>query len=152
MQLLIIEDDYQKAERIKAALSNIEKVKKIEVCRSYQSGLRRLQESVATFDLVILDMSLPTFDPAPDVRQGRPRPLGGYEIMRKLKRQNIHPRVVVLTALENFGSGVDQISFEELARKCSVEFEDIFIQAIQYSQSSASWQATLKELVEEARN
>ena len=151
MQLLIIEDDNQKAERIKAALSGMEVVKSIEVCRSYQSGLRYLQESTAAVDLVILDMSLPTFDPAPDVRQGRPRPLGGYEIMRKLKRQGIYPKIIVLTALENFGSREEQISFEELGKKCSSEFSGMFIQAIQYSQSATSWQAALRELIEGGR-
>ena len=86
-------------------------------------------------------MSLPTFDPAPDQRQGRPRPLGGYEIMRKLKRNGLKRRVLVLTALENFGSRIEPVTFEDISRRCKHEFGEMFLGAVRYTQSGNMWRA-----------
>jgi hypothetical protein len=90
-------------------------------------------------------MSLPTFDPGPGKRQGRPRPLGGYDLMRKAKRRGLSVPVIILTALENFGSRNEQFTFDELKRKCSAEFPETFLGAIYYSQSQSAWQSELKE-------
>ncbi|WP_063629464.1 response regulator [Bradyrhizobium sp. WSM2254] len=146
MNVLIIEDDPQKAERVISAIQSAAPDSRIELRRSYQSGLKYL-ESDADVNLVILDVSLPTFDPDPDVRQGRPRPLGGYEILRKVRRRKKGFAVVILTALEHFGSSTHQYSFEQLKEKCTVEFPESFLGAIYYSQSTSTWRDQLADLI-----
>lgn len=142
MNVVIIEDDPIKADRVRAAVIDSLPSAAVEIYQSYQTGLRALLEHDS--DLVILDMSLPTYDPVPNRRQGRPRPLGGVDIMRKLRRRNRPARVVVLTALENFGTRDAQFTFEELVRMCEAEFSDIFLGAIYYSQSKTNWRDQLK--------
>lgn len=146
MNVLIIEDDPQKAERVMSVVNVAALDANIDVCRSYQSGLKFF-ESGKDITLVILDVSLPTFDPEPDVRHGRPRPLGGYDIMRKMKRMKKTPAVVILTALENFGSPSQQYSFEQLSQKCAKEFPENFKGAIYYSQSRTAWRDQLIEVI-----
>ena len=85
MNIVLVEDDLQKAGEVIGMLRLAAPKAQIELCRSYQSGLRWI-ERANDIALVILDMSLPTFDPSPEIRPGRPRPLGGYDIMRKLRR------------------------------------------------------------------
>jgi CheY-like chemotaxis protein len=149
MFVLIIEDDSQKAQNVWDLVAEVRKGVQMHVCRSYQSGLRWLSEPAHCVDLVILDMSLPTFDPTPDQRQGRPRPLGGHDLMRKLRRAGRSPAVVVLTALENFGLKSEQLTFEELSKRCAAEFPEMFRSAIQYSQSSSGWRSKLTETIRE---
>src|ERR1019366_6515221 len=147
MFILIIEDDSQKAEKIKSLIEEIDPDGRMQICRSYQGGLRWLSDASHIVDLVVLDMSLPTFDPIPDQRPGRPRPLGGYDLMRKIRRTGHEPAVVVLTAPENFGSRSEQITFEELESRCATEFPDMFKGAIHYSQSSSAWRSELVAII-----
>jgi CheY-like chemotaxis protein len=146
VNVLIIEDDPQKAERVESVVKAAAPNATIDVCRSYQSGLRFF-EGDKQVNLVILDVSLPTFDPEPGARHGRPRPLGGYDIMRKMKRMKKTPAVVILTALENFGSPTQQFSFEQLSQKCAEEFPSNFRGAIYYSQSRTSWRDQLTDVI-----
>ena len=77
MLIYIVEDDFLKANRLKALLN--ENIANID-CRihgSFQSGLRAIQQ--ATPDLVVLDMTLPTFDRAGSDRfRGRARAAHGH--------------------------------------------------------------------------
>jgi CheY-like chemotaxis protein len=150
VNVLIIEDDPQKAERIMSAVKHAAPDANIDVRRSYQSGLKSV-EQMADISLVILDVSLPTFDPDLEARHGRPRPLGGYDIMRKMKRRRKSPAVVILTALENFGSSTQQYSFDQLSDKCKTEFPESFKGAIYYSQSRTAWRDKLIEIIKSVK-
>lgn len=150
MNVLIIEDDSQKAERVVSVLKAVTPEAVVDVCRSYQSGLKFLENN-DKISLVILDVSLPTFDPDPTARHGRPRPLGGYDILRKIRRRGKHPAVVILTALEHFGSVTQQYSLEQLSQKCAEEFPDYFKGAIYYSQSRTAWRDQLIDVIREVR-
>lgn len=145
MLVHLIEDDNLKAERITSFLrSEFPKIT-LEVFQSYQSGLKAVCADKP--DLIVLDMSLPTFDAKGVRRYGRPRSLGGYELMRKLRRRSVSIPVFVITQLETFGDGEMQISFEEVCRKCEKEFPDLFIGATFYSQGSSAWHGGLMKAV-----
>jgi CheY-like chemotaxis protein len=150
MKVVLIEDDLQKAERVTAALDQSVPSAQVTLCRSYQAGLRFLENDTLV-DLIILDMSLPTFDPSPDSRHGRPRPLGGYELMRKLSRRERWPAIIVLTALENFGTKQQQFTFDQLKTKLHEEFPNNFVDAIYYSQSRAAWRDDLVRLIKDLK-
>ncbi|MDN8317378.1 response regulator, partial [Acinetobacter baumannii] len=74
-----------------------------------------------------------------DSREGRARPLGGYDVMKKILFKQINTKVIVLTQLEFFGEGVEKISFEQLKTKCAENFSDIFLDCIYYSPTESSW-------------
>ncbi|MFG5119937.1 response regulator [Methylorubrum sp. POS3] len=142
MKVLLIEDETQKADRVTAALNDLPFEITIELRRSYQSGLKFFENGV-TVDCIILDMSLPTFDATMNTRHGRPRPLGGYDLMRKLRRSGNKSPVIVLTAYENFGLLDEQLTFDELGDVLRSEFGYQFVDIIYYSQSRSSWYAQL---------
>ncbi|MBX3490325.1 hypothetical protein [Parvibaculum sp.] len=145
MKILVIEDDRVKSGRLRSFLKQIypEIIPTIE--RSYQTGLARVETE--PFDLVLLDMTLPTFNATPARRIGRPRPLGGYEILRKMRRKNIVSKVIVVSALGGFGTGDSSFTFEELAQKCEAEFPEIFVGAVFFSQTNSKWERQLHSLV-----
>jgi len=68
------------------------------------------------FDLLVLDMSIPTFDTPDPSGANRHRPFGGKDILQELKRIQKKIPVVVMTQYSVFGEGRDNISLKELDR------------------------------------
>jgi DNA-binding NarL/FixJ family response regulator len=147
MRIYLIEDDELKLARIDSYLSERTGNNSIHHFKSYQSGLKAIENSVP--DLVILDMTIPTFDPGPRRREGRPRSLGGRELMRKLMRKKIICNVIIVTQFESFGEGEDSINFQQLKDACATEFPALFCGMAQYHATSSAWEAELDILMEE---
>tara|TARA_R110002126_G_scaffold274178_2_gene419113 strand:- start:518 stop:988 length:471 start_codon:yes stop_codon:yes gene_type:complete len=144
--IYLIEDSNLKASQIESFLnSELRFAADVHVYSSFQSGLKALE--LVPPILAILDMTLPTFDRRPNCREGRLRPLGGYDILRKMRLKNIRSKVVILTQLESFGEGVDKIGFDEITEKCKAEFPDIFLKSIYFDQGGELWQDALREVL-----
>ena len=141
----LIEDDNLKSKQILPFLADFSPDLTVEHYRSYQSGLKAI--GLRHPNLVVLDMSLPTFDMTGVGRHGRPRSLGGYELMRKMKRTGAGCPVFIISALETFGDGKDTISFHEVKARCQSEFPDIYLGAVFFSQSSDAWKNSLREVL-----
>lgn len=148
MRVVLVEDSPIKAQAVLDLLERTPAVTNIAIERSYQGALRRIQ--AAPPDLIILDMTLPNFDVQPGVRTGKPRPLGGYDILRKLQRKAVSTAVVILTQYESFDSGEETLTLEDLNRKCQAEFPAIYQNTIYFSPSNTRWSdeltATLNSL------
>lgn len=145
MKILIVEDDTRKGEAIIGLLKRELDEVEIELARSYQSGLKSIFEHMP--DLLVLDMSLPNYDAVPGRRSGKPRPLGGFEIMRKLRRRDLQAYCIVVTQLDHFGDGGQEYDFDGLTAKCRSEFPGTFLGSIYYAQSSSDWMGNLIEIV-----
>ncbi len=145
MLTYIIEDSPLKAGLLEKFVSENFPQMVTQVKSSYQSGLKAIQN--LTPDLVLLDMTLPNFDRLPNAREGRLRPLGGYDMMRKIKLRRLQTRIIVVTQLESFGDGSDEVSFDEMATRCSREFPDIYIGSVYFDQREAAWQESLDQLI-----
>ena len=145
MLVHIIEDDELKAGRILDFLNSQYPNYFFRVSGSYQSGLKSMEDE--TPDFVILDMTLPNFDYAPNQRERRMRPLGGYDLMRKLKRKSYATKVIVVTQLPSFDEDKKKLSFEEVAERCKNEFPEIFVKGIYFDQSDISWQRELSSAI-----
>src|SRR5688572_28098870 len=128
MEILVVEDDRLKGTTLLAFLKKHYPSVFPKIERSYQAGLNRIESE--RFDLILLDMTLPTFNATGSRRIGRPRPLGGYDILRKMRRNKISSKVILVSALADFGSGESKFTFEALAEKCEQEFPDIFAGAV----------------------
>lgn len=145
MIVYLVEDDSLKAERMTKFLVSHFPEFEIKVFGSFQSGLRAIEEN--TPELLILDMTIPTFDRGHNKREGRLRPLGGYDLMRKLKLRNTQTLVIVVTQLETFGEGEDEVSFSEISSRCKREFPGVFLGSVYFRQGEATWQDELIQLV-----
>jgi CheY-like chemotaxis protein len=148
MEILVIEDDKLKSDRLLAFLKRVypDAIPKLE--RSYHNGLRRIEAEA--FDVILLDMTLPTYNASTSARIGRPRPLGGHDILRKMRRKRIESKVIVVSALGGFGTGDAKFTFSELEEKCASEFADIFVGAVFFSQTNAKWERQLLGLLRKA--
>jgi DNA-binding NarL/FixJ family response regulator len=145
MIINIVEDTEEKLESIVKFIDNNFEYTELFSFASYQSGLKQVKLSPP--DILILDMTIPTFDRKPGKREGRFRPLGGYDLMRKLKLKSIKTKVIVLTHLGSFGEGDEKMSFEAMTTKCEKEFDKMFIGSIRYRHGDERWKDELKILM-----
>lgn len=143
----IVEDNSFKATSISDFLNGeFGEIFCTSVYGSFQSALRAIEVSVP--DLIVLDMTLPTFDRKPNSREGRMRPIGGYDLMHKMKHRSLTAAVIVVTQLEQFGEGEDEVSFCEISTRCERDFPDFFLGSVYYDQGGLNWQGELASLVQ----
>lgn len=146
MRTLIIEDDELKTERLKGFLTHELPDHEVEIARSYKSGLRALVAS--SRELVLLDMTLPTFDIAPGSDGGRPLSLGGRDLLRQMRRRSLAYPTVVVTGFDAFGSEPQDVTLAQLNDELKAEFGDFYIGSIYFNATSDDWRDQLRLLID----
>lgn len=145
--VLIVEDSEAKLESIRALLErNITDVV-ISCAHSVSSGRDILLNHVQ--DLIIADMSLPTYDIERRERGGTPRTLGGIEIFEHLDRFDLSIPVIVVTAYPSLGDGPNALSLEELRIRLTREFPLNFLGAVYFDSAYSIWESELIALLKE---
>lgn len=146
MKILIIEDDTNKLKQIEVFLT--ENFSEVEImdARSYQSGLKKLHEG--SFDFVLLDMSLPTYDIKSGEDGYRFRRLAGQEILSELKRRRKEDRVIVVTQFETFGEGDNYIDLKDLKAMMEKDFIPNYLGTVYYNPGQNVWKTELKETID----
>lgn len=148
MRILLIEDDAKKAAQIGAFLARVRPAAVLEERRSFQSGLKQLI-SVPP-GIVLLDMTMPTYDISPTEGGGRPRSFGGREIMAEMHRRGLKAPAIVVTGFDAFGEGTARLTLDELRLRLREEYPTIYVGAVHYDASSARWQEELRRLIGKA--
>ncbi|MDM1072149.1 response regulator [Empedobacter brevis] len=143
-KVLLVEDDEDKREQIINFINKFDDYDLIEV-RSYNSAVKAIRSSF--FDLILLDMTLPTFDVNVNESGGRTQAFGGELILAEMDRKNISSKVIVITQFDLFGEGEEEINLENLDQRLKLQFNN-YLGAIQYSVSYNSWQEILKRKIQ----
>lgn len=144
MKILIVENDPNKSGQIELFLSEELGIPKenIEVKKSYQSGLETILSN--NYDLLILDMSLPTFDITKEDDGGETLDRGGEVILQEMEREGIKIKAVIVTQYEEF----DDVSLEEIDNSLKNEFSDFYLGCIYYNTIQMNWQNELKKIID----
>ena len=100
-----------------------------------------------SFDFVLLDMSLPTFD----IRQGEDGfqvdAFAGRELLTEMDRKGVKVDTAVITMFETFGEGGDLMTLEELDKELVQKFPSVYRGAIYYNSSEINWKESLRKLL-----
>jgi len=148
MKILIIEDDLNKLRQLESAIgAEAEKPHDVSTRGAYQSGLKAALS--VDFDLILLDMALPTYDISPTEPGGRFRAYAGREILSELQRRGKRAKVIVVTQFESFGEGKDAMTLEQLRSQLQREYSHNYVDTIFYSASESGWRKLLLERVDE---
>jgi CheY-like chemotaxis protein len=94
LTILLVEDDAFKAADIIRALEEVDRNIQVEKAASVTSALRLITKT--DFALVILDMSLSTFDLSGPGGGGSPQSQGGIEVLRLAKRIKREAKFIVV--------------------------------------------------------
>jgi CheY-like chemotaxis protein len=148
MKILLVEDEESKRQQVIDVLVQRCGESEITEARSLNSALRLIVAE--RFELVILDMTMPTFDIAADEEGGRPQAYGGRELLRHMKRRQIETPVIVLTQFDRFGKEPDQRTVEELDQELSREHKN-YRKVIRYNVAFDAWRADLARAVASVR-
>ncbi len=148
MLILLIEDDPIKRGHVEKHILGVASASAInlvvEMRSSYHSGLRGCIDLRPS--LVVLDMTLPTYDTA-SRESGRPRHFGGRDILRELRRRKMQFPTVVLTGFGILGEGSEKCTPSELDSELKESFPNIFLGTVFYSASDSAWRNELTQII-----
>lgn len=142
MQILLIEDNSNKLKQIKRVLTEIYPESNIEEAYSFNSGVRKVYEN--KWNLIILDMSLPTYDFTHTESGGDKKPVAGKNIMKRMLNRKIIVPVVIITQFETFDD--DRISLNSLNAEFQDGFKEIWKGTVFYGNDD--WSIDLKEILD----
>ena len=145
MKILIVEDNKNKLMRLKEFVQRFKKIEnlQLEAANSFTSGIRKINQRC--WDIIILDMSLPTYDITHREMGGDKKPVAGKEIMRRMIHRNILIPVIIITQFETFGE--NRITLDLLNNEFQEEYEKIWRGTIFYE--GDKWQEKLQKLLED---
>ena len=145
MRILIVEDNKNKLARLREFIKGIilEKNLQIEEANSFTSGIRKINQN--NWDMIILDMSLPTYDITHRENGGDKKPIAGKEIMKRMIHRNILIPVIIVTQFETFGE--NKLTLNLLNKEFEEQYYKIWRGTIFYE--SDKWQRDFELLLRE---
>jgi DNA-binding response OmpR family regulator len=147
MKILLVEDDDNKRTQLAHFVSETWPGTQVDVARSLQSGLRAIRK-MPNPDLVLLDMTLPTYDIGPDEAGGSTHAFGGREFFKELRRFKRELPVIVVTQFEAFGAGAEMTTLNALDAELRSEFSANYVGYVYYRSAIESWKPQLKKMIE----
>lgn len=145
-KILFIEDNRTKSEAIKNFISeNFKGNFEITIKESFTSGLREL--FLNTYDILFVDMSLPTRDDFSTSLTNNHEQLGGHRIMSEMKRKKLNITTVLITMFAEFGINESFMDIKELNYILEKDFDEFYKGYIYYSSKEENWKDHLKKLL-----
>lgn len=144
-RLLIIEDNEPKLNHLRQFCEKYLPDYDVEDRRSYNTALSEVVHFGNSYDLILLDVSMNTYEVNGDASDGEQEPLAGSNILRFMKLRKIKVPVIVVTMYESFVDGIKIDKLDEGFREKYSEFYNGFVY---YSLRNEDWIKRLKELTQ----
>jgi CheY-like chemotaxis protein len=144
MIVLLVEDEAPKRQHVGNFLQTEFRDVEISYANSVRSAIQALVHQKP--DLLVLDMSLPTFDVGPTEAGGRPQGFGGVELLRNMELEEIECPVVVLTGYDAFAKAGGQVGLDTLNEELAAAHPRVFRGMLHYNSAYGDWQDRLRKL------
>lgn len=143
MKILFIEDHPYKRAQV---ISHLEDTFNVQIVSkgSYNSGLKELILHNELYDLLLLDISMPSYDISPEESGGEFIPQAGKLILKEMYLREIPTRVIVITMYENY---VDGTSIIKLDKELKEEFYENYLGYVYFAASITNWKQQLTNLI-----
>ena len=149
MRILIIEDEHDKRDKIRAQVEHfIGHEATIIERESLRGGLKAIL-TMRELDLILLDMSMPSFDLTDGFSSEDPESFAGIEIMSQMKLRDINIPVLVVTQYKSFEKC--SVSLEDLIEKMTYEFSTFFKGTIYYDSLLEGWKKQLGDYFDQVK-
>lgn len=146
IKIILIEDDSKKIEDIREYVMNILGCEILTIKESYQSGIREILKN--DFDLLLLDMSIPTFDKSPSESGGHYEKFGGYNVLKEITRKKRPIKTILITMFDDFGESDLSITLSQIDQSLKEEFPELYIGSVFYNAKENKWQEELRNLIQ----
>ena len=145
MNVLLVEDYEEKANNIMAFLEAEFPDVEVERCTAYNSAQETIFENRDKFDLILLDMSMTTYDLNTDASGGKPEPTAGRDLLEGMYLREITTPVIVVTMYNVFGRKELSAFHEELLESYPQNYKSYVF----YSSQRSDWKNDLKKKIKE---
>ena len=142
MKILIVEDDSYKRDDIISASFSKDIVSSVESVKDAVIAVER-----GPFDLVILDMALPTFSKKPKSGGGTTQASGGVEVLRALKHAGVKYKTIIVSQYPDLEIDRKYVSLTRAPSVLESKYKIPILGAIQYDYDSRDWVAPLDKLI-----
>ena|ERR1700682_621775 len=146
MKVLLVEDDENKSSQILQFVDVGLGIRDVRLARSYRGGLEKILNE--HFDIVLLDMTLPTYEGDLDEEGGRPRVFAGRDILRQMDRKNVKAPVIVVTQFDKFGEHGETRTRDQLDRELLGAHPSIYRGMVYYNSGLEGWKEELAARIE----
>lgn len=146
MKILIVEDQWVKANNIKSFLEKEYDGIVVDIACSYQSGLEK--SFGGGYDMLLLDMTLPNYDIKEGEDGGLTRMKGGQLIVEELIEEDIPFMCAVVTQYETF----DNESIDTVDNQMRMLCGNKYFGYVKYNNSDDNWKQNLKQIFDDAFN
>ncbi|WMO15694.1 response regulator [Pseudoalteromonas piscicida] len=145
MKILLVEDGDYKSQRVLEYINTtFENIEVLLAC-SYSSGVKSLVANKP--DLVILDMSLPTFDMINGQGGGEKRMYGGLDIARQIQRRKVNSPFVFLTQHRDFTENPKLEKLSDIDEEAKSKYGSLYLGYIFYEHAGFEWKDKLKDVL-----
>ena len=143
MKILLIEDMPRKAESIKAVLSS--QFPKIELSEesSYHAAIENISNYGNEYDVILLDMSMNTFNVSVEENGGIPEPFAGVRILEKLFLKEIDTRVIVISMYHK----IEGKDFKEIGDELMEQYPNLYEGFVLFAFDRNDWKLKLINLI-----
>lgn len=148
MKVLIVEDSDYKSKRVRDFL-NENGFDDVKICMSFSSGQREIL--LGTYELLILDMSMPTFDNQNGKSGGDHRHYGGIDLARVVKRKEIGSKFLFLTQHESFKGNPKIKNLYDVDLISKQEFSENYLGCIFYDHVGYAWKEKIRSVLRAIR-
>ena len=146
MNWLLVEDEAPKRDAIRTFISEAFPSVRLIQAKSVRAANHEIRNHL--FTLLLLDMSLPTFEISSGEPGGRPQGFGGIEVMRFLEKEEIKVPVIVVTAYEAFPDKDGRpIGIKLLRDELERDFPTLFSGLIYFDPIAGKWTKELRLLI-----
>lgn len=145
MKVLIVEDQPEKKDNIENFLLDSFEWFHVNSSDSLRSALKEVVLN-QDYDLVLLDMSMPAFDPSESYFEDSPESYAGKELMEQMKLRAISMPVIVVTQYSSFEGGA--VTLDGLSESFKNEYDDFYLGYVYYTSANNNWKNELKEKIE----
>ncbi|WP_322046084.1 response regulator [Paraburkholderia sp. J67] len=149
LTILIVEDSEAKLSSIQALLEREIPGVSIRTACSVRSAIDDLVNF--TPDVIIADMSLPTFDIEVGERGGTPRPFGGIEVFETLERNEVVIPVIVVTSYPLITDGHESLGLKDLSKRLASDFPETFEGTVYFDSAYSDWETEITQLINKVR-
>lgn len=142
-RILIIEDEQRKLDNLKDFLKEEFPNVEYEEKRSYNSASREIAENHELYDLILLDMSMSTYDVTLEESGGVPEPLAGANILDLMYLRDIYTKVIVVSMYESFlGKKLTEFDVE-----LKNNYPENYFGYVFFSYQKTDWKLKLKNYI-----
>ncbi len=146
-RVLLVEDEPHKKEELSASLQGFFKGDAtLEHVDSVHAAYWAVSEQ--DYDLIILDMALPTFTAEKDAAErGFDQAQGGVEVLRALKSRKIRSKIIIITQYPDINFGGKRLKLAEAPKVLSQRYDQDVVGSVLYKYRSPSNHSKLTALL-----